>query len=392
VVHYPRKEEEDTKRLGLRMPDDQELMPGVVMKNLRNAAADAPCPEYNQWVRYSCVGRRTSGEILFTQNEFWSKIGDGDVCPGLELGLRSLRLMATADIECEARFAFGSPGRPDAVEGDVLLPPDTPVSFEVTMLELGSSAVVGNMGCSDRLEEAQKKRTIGNHCFLYQDYERASKCYGASLKAVDGILSSDEADTPAAVREDVLRLMLDCGNNLAAAYLKLANYPKAEAASVAVLQIDPSNVKALYRGGVAAMEQHMFVEARLAFAGAKELAPKDQGVARQFRELEKREKLYKAKELRMMKQMSKRILGSSSGKAESPPPPPQLAEPSKEDEEVVEPREGDEEIFIETPPRPKQRERIISCVLIAFALAVVVVWFWRSPDGRGNPTPRVLEL
>ena len=127
---------------------------------------------------------------------------------------------APASLECAARFAFGGKGRPAVRAGDRDLPPDTDVKFEVELLELGTALPLASLNTEQRVEEAQRKREIGNNLFAYRDYAKSTQCYGAALKALDGLT----ADMP---HEDsfkvvaTVKLMIDCGNNIAAAHLKL---------------------------------------------------------------------------------------------------------------------------------------------------------------------------
>lgn len=90
-------------------------------------------------------------------------------CPALELGLRSLRKGESGLVRCEPRFAFGAAGRPAALEGDAVLPPDSHVEFRVRVIELG---VAGEPGPAEQLEEGQRKRSLGNFHFQYFDFEK----------------------------------------------------------------------------------------------------------------------------------------------------------------------------------------------------------------------------
>jgi len=218
-----------------------------------------------------------------------------------------------ATVRCGARFAFGSSGRPAAREGDETLPPDSGVDFGLYITALGTSEEVGALSGRERLEEGERKKVNGNDNFAYADYERAARCYGAALKAVDGMIGGDAGDGEGRADLDaVAKLMVDCGNNLAAAYIKLGQFAKAEGACVAVLSGDPANVKALYRAGTAAMEQTKYLEARLALDRLLGLDPESGPAKALGRELTKREKKYRAKEQLMMKQMGAKLFGGQS--------------------------------------------------------------------------------
>ena len=73
--------------------------------------------------------------------------------------------------------------------------------------------------------------------------------------------------------------------------------------------------KALYRGGVAAMHQDKFEEARLALGRLLELDPENKAGLSQRRELQRREALYTAKEAKMMKAMGANMFGGDLARA-----------------------------------------------------------------------------
>ena len=67
-----------------------------------------------------------------------------------------------ARLECAARFAFGSKGRPAVQEGDRALTPDSDVIFVVELIALGNALPAGSLSTEQRIEEAQRKRENGN--------------------------------------------------------------------------------------------------------------------------------------------------------------------------------------------------------------------------------------
>ena len=290
--------------------DVETIMPGVTLARGDDSLGKGEPPEFRQWVKFQWAGRASESSTVFVSSrEAWAKIGDGDVCPGLELALRSLKAGVSAVVHCEARFAFGSLGRPAVAPGDGDVPPETAVSFEIKVLELGSADPVGAMGIKERVVEAERKRQIGNDHFKYKDYHKAAQAYGASLKAVDGALSEAE---PGDEQAAILKLMIDGGNNLAAVFIKQGEHAKAEGACIAVLEADPDNLKALYRAGVAAMHQTKYEESRLAFSRLLCLDPENREGGRQYREMRAREKQYHDKEKRMAARMSQLVVGKDS--------------------------------------------------------------------------------
>lgn len=290
---------------------EEELMPGVTLKKFPLSDSESQThPEYHQWVHCSILGRNgMTAEIFHPKKVIWARIGDGDVCPGIELALRSLVAGQRARLHCAARFAFGSNGRPAVRDGDRTLPSNIDVIFEIELLNIGNGLPLASLSVHERIDEAQRKRTIGNDFFAYREYRKSTHCYGAALKALDGILADFSATDDTAT---TIKLMVDCGNNLAMAYIKLSEYKQAENACIAVLQLDEDNVKALYRVGIVAYMQDKFKEAHLAFQKVFAIDPQNKAARLEYLALRRREKEYLAKESKMMKQMGAHMFNKPS--------------------------------------------------------------------------------
>jgi len=338
----------------------EELMPGVYLKKLVQCE-DAPIPDFRQWVRFSWVGKTKDDELFSAKREAWAKLGDGDVPPGIELGVRALKLNEKGILSCGSRFAYGNIIRPKRKEGiDIIpLPENSDVNIELHVLELGSSLPVGSMNELDRIKEGQMKKIIGNELFLYNDFTRSTRAYSAALKAIDGLLeqamknnndndnddddddNDDKTKNEKTVEEhsqtveggtqdggesvdisdqydNILKLMIDCGCNIAAAYLKLNEYNKAENACIAVLQCDAFNIKALYRGGVSAMYQSKYLESKLAFNKILSIDPNNIETKKKLIELNKKELLYLKKEKQIAQKMGANMFGNNSKKPSVP--------------------------------------------------------------------------
>jgi len=288
--------------------EEEELMPGVTIRRI-DSFPDAKSPEFRQWVEFSWKGRTSEGlEFRTTQAKTWAKLGDGDVCPGLELGLRALKVGERGVVRCSSRFAYGHLGRPAVTDGDTPLCPDSDVEFHIHIHSLGSSLPIGSMTAPERLEEARLKKGAGNDLFKFHYFSGSAKAYSASLQALDGLLGEEPAEV---AHSEVVQMIADCGCNLAAAYLKMGMDAKAEDSCVAVLQIDPTNVKALFRAGSAAMNQQKFMESRLAFERLLFLEPGNRAAIRQVRELKLAEKRYRARERTVMRAMGADIFSAA---------------------------------------------------------------------------------
>lgn len=185
------------------------------------------------------------------------------------------------------------------------------------------------------------------------------------MKAIDGILENEDSKD---VASQVLGLMVDAGNNLAACYLKLELFPKAEDACIAVLTVSPENQKALYRAGMSAMQQTKFKESRLALEKLLSLDPDNAAAKKQLRELAKREVKYREAERALFRTMGQSMFNGGKGAA-APPPLAQTALESAEKAESP----------LQPPAPPKAESKVgnrwaalgIALVLLAGAILVL---------------------
>ena len=186
------------------------------------------------------------------------------------------------------------------------------------------------------------------------------------MKAIDGVLENDEVSPDFA--SQVYGLMIDAGNNLAAACLKLEQYMNAENACIAVLSVSPENQKALYRAGISAMNQTKFKEARLALDKLLSLDSDNVAAKKQLRELAKRELKYREAEKALFKTMGQSMFSESRGPASESSPPSAVAAPP---ESSVEP-----ECLPQAPANPAPEMSTGNWIPLSLAIILLIVAFY----------------
>ncbi|XP_066414613.1 peptidyl-prolyl cis-trans isomerase FKBP8-like [Molothrus aeneus] len=202
-------------------------------------------------------------------------------CPqALELGVPTMQPGEISFFLAAFPYAYGRPGR----EPDV--PPEAPLLFEVTLLEVRDGPDPQPLPPAVRLRLGSQRRERGNFHFARGDFAAALRSYRLSLRALDG----PAAAPPGPEEEEELREQrVKCLNNCAAAELKLGRAEEALAACEAALRICPDNGRALLRRGQLLAEQGRDAEAALVLKRALELDPASKVIHTELSRLAKRQ-------------------------------------------------------------------------------------------------------
>ena len=243
----------------------------------------------------------SNGPIFHKSEDWWIVVGDKDVVPSLEMGIRFAHVGETVAVWSHSKFAYGPSTRHYGIKDSnndttsssssfFELPPDSNVRYEVTVKQLASSQERTDNSWHWILTTAESKKNIGNDAYAHEwsngqgktrikyIYEKAAKelvllvdqpqeegdadakpdedktetdetCDSANEK--DTI--KDDEDNKALLREKARVMLVDCLNNIVAVHLRAKEYHAAKEAAVKVLQRDPSNFKGLIRAAKAAL-------------------------------------------------------------------------------------------------------------------------------------------
>ncbi|XP_053844805.1 peptidyl-prolyl cis-trans isomerase FKBP8-like isoform X4 [Vidua macroura] len=198
----------------------------------------------------------------------------------LELGVPTMQPGEVSFFLAAFPYAYGRPGR----EPDV--PPEAPLLFEVTLLEVRDGPDPQPLPPAVRLRLGSQRRERGNFHFARGDFAAALRSYRLSLRALDG----PTAAPPGPEEEEELREQrVKCLNNCAAAELKLGRAEEALAACEAALRISPDNGRALLRRGQLLAQQGRDAEAALVLRRALELDPASKVIHTELSRLAKRQ-------------------------------------------------------------------------------------------------------
>jgi len=175
-----------------------------------------------------------------TQEEFDFLIGRGEVALGLQMALSTMLPGERARVHCGAKFGYSDARRPAGV------PPNTPISFEVTFLWSETEKNLHEMSMEDKVDFIKRRREIGKRQFKDGRVASALKQYEKALTVIgDGL--RPEGDSDPALQQELRQLWLMHLTNAALCKSKLRRPQDALELCNKALSIDAANTKALLR-------------------------------------------------------------------------------------------------------------------------------------------------
>lgn len=217
------------------------------------------------------------------------RLGDNEVIPGWEHALASMRQGEVAAFKVHPDLAYGEagcnggavpptrlPGAEESSEG--VAAASLLCELELLHVDSGSSTFVeGELSAEETLKSAARAKEDGNARFKAGDWAGAADSYGAAIKLLGyeqeaeadpsltlgvGTQPSDVRWEDAARREAREQLAFQNFLNLAQCQLRLNQPFAAVLAATEALKLQPQNAKALYRRGLARLQNGDLVQAK----------------------------------------------------------------------------------------------------------------------------------
>lgn len=265
-----------------------------VIKKILKEGEGYERPNEGAIVKLKLIGKLQDGTVFFEKGHdeeeklFEFKADEEQVIDGLDKAVLTMKKGEVALLIIAPEYAFGSSQSQQEL---AVIPPNSTVYYEVELVSYEKEKESWDMNTQEKIEAAGKKKEEGNVLFKAGKYERASKRYDKAAKYI-------EYDSSFSEEEKKLSKTLKIASylNNAACKLKLKEYKDAEKLCTKVLDIESTNVKALYRRAQASMQLTDLDLAEIDIKKALEVDPDNREVKLEYRNLKEMVKEYNNKQ------------------------------------------------------------------------------------------------
>ncbi|CAL9764481.1 unnamed protein product [Musa acuminata subsp. burmannicoides] len=244
-------------------------------------------------VEVKLIGKLDDGTVFVKKGHdgdepFEFKTDEEQAIEGLDQAVMSMKKGEIAYVTIPPEHAFN---RVESKQDLAVVPPNSTVHYEIELVSFVKEKESWDLNTAEKIEAAGKKKEEGNALFKLGKHARASKRYEKAAKYIEYDSSfSDEEKKQSKV------LKVTCNLNNAACKLKLKDYKQAEKLCTKVLDIDSTNVKALYRRAQAYMHLCDLDLAEQDIKKALEIDPDNRDVKMEYKILKEKVKEYNKKD------------------------------------------------------------------------------------------------
>ncbi|KAK7395412.1 hypothetical protein VNO78_15970 [Psophocarpus tetragonolobus] len=265
-----------------------------VIKKILQEGEGYERPNEGAIVKVKLIGKLQDGTTFLKKGHdeeeklFEFKTDEEQVVDGLDRAVLTMKKGEVALLTIAPDYAFGSS---ESQQELAVIPPNSTVYFEVELVSFEKEKESWDLNTTEKLEAAGKKKEEGNVLFKAGKYARASKRYDKGVKYIEHDSSFAEKE-----KNQAKTLKVACNLNNAACKLKLKDYKEAEKLCTKVLDLEGTNVKALYRRAQAYMQLGDLDLAEFDIKKALEIDPNNRDVKLEYRTLKEKVKENNRKE------------------------------------------------------------------------------------------------
>ncbi|XP_030463597.2 70 kDa peptidyl-prolyl isomerase-like isoform X2 [Syzygium oleosum] len=268
-----------------------------VLKKIVRAGEGFDHPNEGSVVKVAYTGKFEDGGIFekkgSTEEPFEYVALEEQVNEGLDRAILSMKKGEQALVTLRTNSVVGL--------DDLAVLANSVLSYEVELIDFTKDKPFWKMNAREKLEACESTKNDGNSLFKTGKFWCASKKYEKAEKYVqfDHCFTDEEKSSANALR-------LSCYLNNAACKLRLGDYSGATKFCTKALDLDPRNIKALYRRSQAYLKSSDFDEAEGDINKALILQPDNRDVKLVFKELKDKQKEYKVYQAEISRTMLSR--------------------------------------------------------------------------------------
>jgi FK506-binding protein 4/5 len=209
-------------------------------------------------------------------------VDSAEVCLGLELAVKELKVGQTASLILSEDYAYG----PEGSEAFGVPGGATVKLNELTVIEADKPKETWNLTAEEKFARSDELKAIGNEWFQKKDYSRAIRRYNDALDAVDSdddFKADDEKKGQFARKLPVLLNRAQC-------FLSQKLYSECAHDCKKALGMESANVKALFRLGCAQLEMGDFEGSKVSLKKVLERDEKNVPARKKLKVLAQRRK------------------------------------------------------------------------------------------------------
>jgi len=205
---------------------------GGLLKKITQEGSGDETPQAGDLVKAHYVGTLDDGTEFDSSRKrgkpFEFTIGKGQVIKGWDQGFATMHKGEKGILRCKPEFAYG-----EQATGSI--PANSTLNFDVELISFGPKPKEKwEMSAEEKEAIAMEHKEKGTGLFKEKQFEDALEAYKEAIEYCSGG-----------------SLAASCNLNAALCCINSSQYSEALAYSTAALEIEPENVKALYRRGVA---------------------------------------------------------------------------------------------------------------------------------------------
>ncbi|KAJ1695170.1 hypothetical protein LUZ63_011868 [Rhynchospora breviuscula] len=256
-------------------------------------------PNEGAVVKVKLIGKLQDGTVFtkkgHDEEEFEFKTDEEQVIEGLDRAVMSMKKGEIAVVTIPPEYSFSST---ESKQDLAVVPANSTVIYEIELVSFVKEKESWDLNNAEKIEAAGKKKEEGNVLFKSGKYAKASKRYEKAAKFIefDSSFSDEE-------KKESKLLKISCNLNNAACKLKLKDYKQAEKLCTKVLELDGSNVKALYRRAQAYINTADLDLAEIDIKKALEIDPDNRDVKLEYKTLKEKVKEYNRRDKQLYGKM-----------------------------------------------------------------------------------------